>query len=168
LMILTVGKFLLYDYDEVFTFRLSYLYYAEGFSWLLLERWLTSVVVLGVLLRSAQMLTTAPASALQGWTKTGAATLWRAFAILLFLVLIFEVAVFFYDYAPQARFAAVSVLWTLFAAALMALGFRSSQPLLRQCALGLFAFTILKVFFWDMANASTPFRIVSFIVLGLM
>ncbi|MBI3756747.1 MAG: DUF2339 domain-containing protein [Deltaproteobacteria bacterium] len=168
LMVLTAGKFVLHDYDEIFTFRLSYLYYARGFTWLLLERWLTSAVVLGVLFRSAQMLTTAPASALQGWTETGANTLWRTFSILLFLILNFEVAGFFYDYARQARFAAVSVLWTLFAAALMALGFRSSQPSLRQCALGLFALTILKVFFWDMANVSTPFRIVSFIVLGLM
>jgi hypothetical protein len=104
------------------------LYFAGGFTWLLLERWLTSAVVLGVLFRSAQMLTTAPASALQDWTATGANTLWRPFSILLFLILNFEVAGFFYDYERQARFAAGSVLWTLFAAALMALGFRSSQP----------------------------------------
>jgi uncharacterized membrane protein len=39
---------------------------------------------------------------------------------------------------------------------------------LRQTALGLFAVTVVKVFFWDMGNVSTPFRIISFIVLGLM
>jgi uncharacterized membrane protein len=39
---------------------------------------------------------------------------------------------------------------------------------LRQTALGLLAVTVMKVFFWDMAKVSTPFRIISFIVLGLM
>ncbi len=168
LLIVTVGKFVFHDYEEIFTFRTSYLYFAGGFTWLLLERWLTSFVVLGVLFRSAQMLTTAPPATLQGWAATGAQTLWRTFAGVLFMILNCEVAAFFYDYEPQARFAAVSVLWTLFAAVLMGLGFSKDQLLLRQGSLALFALTILKVFFWDMENVSTPFRIISFMVLGLM
>jgi uncharacterized membrane protein len=38
----------------------------------------------------------------------------------------------------------------------------------RLVALGVFGVTILKVFLADMARVSTPFRIVSFVLLGLM
>jgi uncharacterized membrane protein len=50
----------------------------------------------------------------------------------------------------------------------MVVGFLRNHALLRQGAIGLFAATVLKVFFADMANVSTPFRIISFVVLGLM
>ncbi len=79
-----------------------------------------------------------------------------------------EIAGYFYDYARPARFAAISVLWALFATALMVLGFARSATTLRRCSLVLFAVTLLKVFLWDMAHVSTPYRIVSFLVLGLM
>jgi len=57
---------------------------------------------------------------------------------------------------------------TLYAITLMLLGFRYQQARLRLVSLGLFGVTILKVFLADMAKGSTPFRIVSFVVLGLM
>ena len=92
----------------------------------------------------------------------------RTFAVLLFIVLTLEVSAYFYARAPQARFAAISVLWTLYSIALMLLGFRYQQARLRLVSLGLFGVTILKVLLADMARVSTPFRIVSFVVLGLM
>lgn len=167
-LILTVGKFVLHDYDEIFHLRLLDLYYAHGFTHLVVERWLTTTAVLATLFASARLLRTAPANVLPSWLAKGESQLLRAFGILLFFALNCEVGAFFYDYAPQARFAAVSVLWTLFAAALMGLGFAKELTLLRQTALGLFAVTVVKVFFWDMAKVSTPFRIISFTVLGLM
>lgn len=60
------------------------------------------------------------------------------------------------------------MLWALFSLALMVLGFLRHQAVLRLCALGLFAVTVLKVFLVDMARVSTPFRIISFVVLGLL
>ena len=60
------------------------------------------------------------------------------------------------------------MLWALCSIALVVVGFRRNQVRLRQCALGLFAATVLKVFVVDLAHVSTPFRIISFIVLGLM
>jgi uncharacterized membrane protein len=83
-------------------------------------------------------------------------------------VLTLEVSAYFYVRAPQARFAAMSVVWTLYSIALMLLGFRYQQARVRVVSLGLFGVTILKVFLADMARVSTPFRIVSFVVLGLM
>ena len=44
----------------------------------------------------------------------------------------------------------------------------SNRSLLRRCSIGLFAVTALKVLIKDMVNVSTPYRIVSFMVLGLM
>jgi uncharacterized membrane protein len=105
---------------------------------------------------------------LQPWHPSITTWLYGAFAILLFCVLTLEVSAYFYARAPQARFAAISVLWTLYAIALMLLGFRYQQTRLRLVALGLFGVTVLKVFLADMTRVSTPFRIVSFVVLGLM
>ncbi|MHC4307658.1 MAG: DUF2339 domain-containing protein, partial [Planctomycetota bacterium] len=86
----------------------------------------------------------------------------------LFIVLNIEVAAFFHDYAGMARFASISVLWTLFSIALMVLGFIKNQHTLRMISISLFAITIFKVFTMDMKNVSTPFRIISFLVLGLV
>jgi uncharacterized membrane protein len=125
------------------------------------------VFVLGALLYSARMLR-ATEPVLEPWQPRITTWLYGAFAILLFCVLTLEVSAYFYARAPQARFAAISVLWTLYSIALMLLGFRYQQARLRLVSLGLFGVTILKVFLADMARVSTPFRIVSFVVLGLM
>ena len=90
------------------------------------------------------------------------------FGILLFVAMNIEVAACFHDYIPRAGFASISVLWALFATALMILGFARNKALLRRCSIVLFAATIIKVFVRDMANVDTPFRILSFLVLGLM
>mgnify|MGYP001595784699 CR=1 FL=1 len=42
------------------------------------------------------------------------------------------------------------------------------SPLFRWVAVSRFALTLLQVFFVDMAKVSTPWRILSFLVLGLM
>ena len=167
-LVLTVSKFVLHDYDEIFRLRIPQLYYARGYAYLLVERWLTTAAVLATLFQSARILKTAPTATLPTWLVGKERQILCTFGILLFFSLNSEVGSFFYSYAPQARFAAISVLWTLFAAALMGLGFSKELAALRQTALGLFSVTVIKVFFWDMAKVSTPFRIISFIVLGLM
>ncbi len=62
----------------------------------------------------------------------------------------------------------LSVLWTLYAAAAMAWGFIRSAPAVRYAALGLFGLTIAKVFIVDLSTISTLYRIVSFLILGLV
>jgi uncharacterized membrane protein len=88
--------------------------------------------------------------------------------ILIFIVATVETSAFFHEYLLPARFAAISVLWTFFSVALMLLGFGKNIPLLRKASFGLFLVVVLKVFLFDMANFSTPYRIVSFIILGLV
>jgi uncharacterized membrane protein len=60
------------------------------------------------------------------------------------------------------------VLWGVFSAVLMVLGFVKRSVTYRRTAIILFAITILKIFLYDMRNVSTPFRIISFIVIGLL
>jgi len=167
LLLLAVGKFVAYDYGEVFAFRLETFAYARDFAEHVWERWSTMALILSALFYSAHRLRAAE-PVLEPWQPSITTWLYGAFTLLLFCVLTFEVSAYFYARALQARFAAISVLWTLYAIALMLLGFRYQQARLRLVSLGLFGMTILKVFLADMARVSTPFRIVSFVVLGLM
>jgi len=62
----------------------------------------------------------------------------------------------------------LSVLWTLYAAVVLAWGFiRRSAPL-RYGALGLLGLTIFKVFVVDLASVKTLYRMLSFLLLGIV
>ncbi|MEX2221079.1 MAG: DUF2339 domain-containing protein [Candidatus Rokuibacteriota bacterium] len=62
----------------------------------------------------------------------------------------------------------LSVLWTLYAAAALAWGFLRSRPAVRYAALGLFGLTVIKVFVVDLGAVRTAYRILSFLVLGIV
>jgi uncharacterized membrane protein len=51
---------------------------------------------------------------------------------------------------------------------LLAAGFLAQERVLRLSGLALFFFCIGKVFFWDLSSLETLYRIISFIVLGLL
>ncbi|HVQ74575.1 MAG TPA: DUF2339 domain-containing protein [Candidatus Binatia bacterium] len=62
----------------------------------------------------------------------------------------------------------LSVLWTIFASAALVWGFARSLPALRYGALALLGVVIAKVSVVDLAAVHTGYRIVSFLVLGLV
>jgi uncharacterized membrane protein len=62
----------------------------------------------------------------------------------------------------------LSLLWTLYAAAALAWGFLRSNPAVRYAALGLFGLTVFKVFAVDLGAVKTAYRILSFLVLGVV
>jgi uncharacterized membrane protein len=62
----------------------------------------------------------------------------------------------------------LSVLWTLYAALALAWGFVRARPSVRYAALALLGFTVLKVFLVDLAAVRTVYRILSFLVLGVV
>lgn len=62
----------------------------------------------------------------------------------------------------------VSVLWTLYAAGTLASGFLRASSRLRYVGLTLLAVTILKVFLVDLSSVQAVYRVVSFLVLGLV
>ena len=65
-----------------------------------------------------------------------------------------------------ARNFSYSAIWLLYGAALMAVGFQKRSGLVRWQALILIAFTICKVFLFDVSQLGGSYRIVSFIALG--
>ncbi len=167
LLAITLAKFFWYDYPEIFDLRLPSMYFGPNYTHHLLERFITSGTVLTALLLSA-LLVTRSRNRESVFRRIALPLLWGGFIAILFIVLNAEVAAYFHDYGSQARFAAISVLWTLFSLLMMIFGFSFNLSVLRKAAIALFAITMLKVFLLDMANVSTPYRVVSFLVLGLM
>ena len=67
-----------------------------------------------------------------------------------------------------AQHLALSVLWTAYASALIALGIKRQSPLLRWQALVLFGLVVTKVFLYDSSYLQRFYRILSFLILGLV
>ena len=65
-----------------------------------------------------------------------------------------------------ARDFSYSAIWLVYGAALMAIGFRKRSAFVRWQSLILIAFTICKVFLFDVSQLGGSYRIVSFIALG--
>ncbi len=167
LFLVAVFKFLLYDYSVIFRFSDYTWAFSDGYTFRIVER-LAATIVLLACLASARQLAAKSSTSLIPRDRGDAAALAIALGIVLFIVLNAEASAFFHQYLSAARFAAISVLWTVFSVGLMVLGFRHSSAALRRTAIGLFGATVLKVFLSDMANVSTPYRILSFIILGLV
>lgn len=166
LMFAAYAKFLLYDYPFNLGLQRT-VSFSNGYADTAVERWMTALVLIGALLWSARLiLRTGDAP------KRNAAAnpthLYVSCGILAFVFLNIETSAFMFDYARGARFASISVLWAVFASAMMVGGFVRNNSTLRRTAIGLFAVTILKVFAVDMSRVDTPYRILSFLILGLL
>jgi len=168
LLFIALCKFALHDLTNIFHLDPTVIAFTAGFAPAFAERWLTSLTVLVATFAGAMVLGDSAAKQKLSAARDVRTLLLAIFGIVAFAVLNIEVAGYFYDYVRPARFAAISVLWALFATALMILGFARSAATLRGCSLVLFAVTLLKVFLWDMAHVSTPYRIISFLVVGLL
>lgn len=62
----------------------------------------------------------------------------------------------------------LSIIWGLFALALVIYGIRKKQKYVRLAAIVLFVITILKLFVYDLAGAGTLTKTISFISLGII
>ena len=63
---------------------------------------------------------------------------------------------------------ALSVLWSIYAAVLMAAGFLRRAAAIRWLALALFAMTVVKVMLVDISALKQLYRIIAFLVLGVL
>jgi uncharacterized membrane protein len=75
--------------------------------------------------------------------------------------------------SPRADFrwrtqAGLSVLWAIYAGLALAWGFTRANPAVRYAALALLGLTVFKVFAVDFAEVKTAYRILSFVVLGVV
>ena len=167
LFIITAGKLFMHDYPAVFGLTADFRILPQ-YGHFLMERWITTMIFLTLAHTAAGMARESGLSLSDGPGEKVHPVIYGAFGLLLFLFLNIETSAFFRESLPAARFAAISVLWALFSVGMIAFGFRSGSAALRKTALALFMATIFKVFLFDMANISTPYRIISFIMLGLI
>ena len=70
--------------------------------------------------------------------------------------------------AGLSELTGVSVLWSIFAIGLMLVGVWKRRKVYRISAISLLIATVLKVLAFDTAEVSTPYRILSCLVLGII
>jgi uncharacterized membrane protein len=87
---------------------------------------------------------------------------------LLFVFLSLEMNTFLGYYVPGLRAGGVSILWSVFALSLLLFGIWREARSLRYTALGLFSVVVWKVFFSDLAELEPIYRIVAFMILGVL
>ncbi len=75
-----------------------------------------------------------------------------------------------YCYCETSRSAqmAITLVWGLYATALLAIGFLTNKRPLRLCALGLFGVASLKLVLIDLTHMKDIYRVISFMGLGLL
>jgi uncharacterized membrane protein len=71
-------------------------------------------------------------------------------------------------YLHPFRRGVVTLVWTIFALALLVAGIRSGSRKMRWCGLLLFAFAVFKLLVFDLVDLDTLYRIVAFISVGVL
>lgn len=107
---------------------------------------------------------------LAGRNRAGTVRPFLGFASLgmLFIYLTLEVNTFLHEYVPGMQSGGVSILWSMFALTLIYRGIAHRSSILRYIGLALFAIVTWKVFFVDLATLDQFYRIVAFILLGVL
>lgn len=107
---------------------------------------------------------------LAGRNRAGTVRPFLGFASLgmLFIYLTLEVNTFLHEYVPGMQSGGVSILWSMFALTLIYRGIAHRSSILRYVGLALFAIVTWKVFFVDLATLDQFYRIVAFILLGVL
>ena len=98
------------------------------------------------------------AARLAGWLALGLA----------FVFMTLELNTALSQFVPALRAGAISILWSLFALGLIVGGIHKNAGELRLTGLGLFTVVSFKIFFSDLAHLDQFYRIVAFILLGIL
>ena len=92
---------------------------------------------------------------------------WLALTLgLLYLTL--ETGTMLTQFVPGFRGGGISVLWGLYALALLVMGIRHASRSLRLVGLALLGITVVKIFAVDLDQLDTVYRIVAFLALGVV
>ena len=86
----------------------------------------------------------------------------------LFVVTTLELNSFLHHYVPGLQTGGISILWTVYALSLILTGIRRNIRTMRLVGLTLFAIVAGKVFIVDLARLDQIYRVVAFIVLGIL
>lgn len=87
---------------------------------------------------------------------------------MLFIYLTLEVKTALHEYLPGMESGGVSILWSIFALVLIVRGIARRAATIRYLGLSLFAVVTYKVFFVDLAQLDQFYRIIAFILLGIL
>jgi uncharacterized membrane protein len=87
---------------------------------------------------------------------------------MLFIYLTLEVNTALHEFLPGMQSGGVSILWSLFALVLIFRGIARRAAAVRYLGLALFAIVTWKVFFVDLAQLDQFYRIVAFVLLGIL
>ena len=98
------------------------------------------------------------AAKVAGWLALG----------LTFVFLTLELNTSLFQFVPTLRAGGISILWSLFALGLIVAGIHKHAEALRFTGLGLFIVVGFKVFFSDLASLDQFYRIIAFILLGIL
>lgn len=124
-------------------------------------RWIDfGAVLAGLWMGAAFVRNQGPSKVAAGLSAVGIATL--------FIFLTLEVNSLLGTFVPGMRPGGVSILWSLFALAWLLLGIGRNVAPYRYAGLALFVIVIGKVFFRDLAELDQFYRIIAFIILGLV
>lgn len=86
----------------------------------------------------------------------------------LFIYTTLEVNSYLFHFYPGFRYGGISILWALFGLSFLVRGIARDQRIIRYIGLALFAIVSVKVFFVDLRNLDPIYRIIAFVILGLM
>lgn len=89
-------------------------------------------------------------------------------ALLLFIYSSLELNTFLAEFVPGMRAGGITLLWTSFALSMVLTGLRRNAKIIRYVGLCLFGVVAWKVFFVDLASLDQIYRIVAFIVMGVL
>lgn len=152
---ITMGHF--FSDTSIWTLRYSGSYNLQFF----LMRLLDFAAMIGFLLLAYRSLVGFDLQNLRNWFGGGALGL-------IFIFLSLEVNSALYQFIPGFRSGGVSILWSIFALLLIFFGIQRQFRQLRLIGLALFAVVAWKVFFVDLARLEQIYRILAFIVLGIV
>lgn len=98
------------------------------------------------------------ASSVFGWTALAGVFLYSSLEVWTGLT----------HYLPEFRMGGISIFWSLFAFTLLFTGISKNRAVLRRVGLVIMTVVVFKVFFVDLAGLEQLYRIVAFIVLGVI
>lgn len=161
---IALGKFFFVDYDDNFSV-IHMQHINPDYTFKIMPRYIVSIFLLASFYKLIDIFKNMGNIS---YKNEGLTAFYSVFVLSLFTVLNVEVSAFFYSNYPNGRFVALSILWAIFAISMMYAGLRFNVKTVRQAATGLFGLTLIKVFFFDIAELSISYKFISFIVLGII
>ncbi|MDD3119686.1 MAG: DUF2339 domain-containing protein, partial [Victivallales bacterium] len=155
-----VAKFCLVDFNFWHIIPLSGAYFYPYTGWIVLMRALDFLPAVAILLLAMRILSRRE--------QSHAVVFGIIALLLLFFYLTFEVGSFMQYFLPGMKAGAISLLWGIYAFALIWRGIVRDRQVMRFTGLGLFALTIIKIFLVDMAQLTPVYKFSAFISLGLV